>query len=685
MKKVMFMALAAFALVAASCVKEDTNNMNENNEPSVQRPANIRLTQSSATKAHMEDNLGLIWDAGDVIAFHYYHAGEPNAYWNTSYTLEDADITNNGYDAVFKGNLDAGNLLGLFRYNTNGGNEVYFTDTEKGTLAANAYTFTQSEAGLMNKSQIHLHSGIACVNVDNSADADVQDIPMEIMGTVFRLMPYTTSYNSETITSVAFSSNSRITGCVRYHYGSDIFYDSINDVNWNTAKSVIVNLGTGYSLSGATSKDTSKGIYFSLPATEAGVSEIIGYSIKVTTDAAVYYFDSSRVLTVGNNKVKNIYLDLKNATRVADGSTTGSYWFDGTLAGSYPGKAINVPAAGLANDESQYWLAYTNVGGAVDARYPNTDPDFYSKTAIVIRDAEGNTPDWVTLAWKPDSHFMRLNVLPNTSSDARVAKITILPPSHVGTFDLRANEPCKEITLTQAGDVTFTPVLSDFSSTTAVKGGSVITATIGLEIGGTPATTEQFNTYIGEVSISADNAKVTRSGSTLTIYVGVNPLATSRSITITAAYNEESDSQIITQDANDADIPQTFSYAFAGWQNDFDATGRQLNFSSAAESGAGHWVCVLVDVYKNGVRYTSDMPNEDKADFIKYVLQLSDDEYTELTSWITFDVTGGAGEVKIIITDRTANTTGSQKVFTGYLYLSDLSKIKQLLILRQDA
>ncbi len=685
MKKLVFAAFAAFAVIASSCIKEDTTPANGNTEPSVQRQANIRLSQSSETKAHVEDELGLIWDSGDVITFYYYHSGDANSYWNTPYTLENADITNDGHDAVYKANLDAGNLLGLFRYNTNGNNEVYFTDTNFGTLASNTYTFTQSEAGVMNKNQIHLHSGTACVPVDNSADADEQDIPMEIMGTVFRLMPYTTTYNSETITSVAFTSYSKIAGCVAYHYGSSISYDSVNDINWNTAKSVVVNLGTGFSLSGVTSKATSKGIYFSLPATETGVSDIVGYSIKLTTDVAVYYFDSGRVLTVSNNKVKNIYLDMKNATRVEDGSTTGVYWFDGTLAGSYPGTAINVPAAGVVNDETQYWLAYTNVGGAVDAHYPGADPEFYANTHIVIRDSDGNTPDWVTMAWKPDSHFIRLNVAANASSEPRVATITFLPPSHVLTYDLRANEPCKAITLTQAGNATVTPVISNLSSTTADKDGEVITATIGLEINGVAATPAQFDSYIGEVTYSSDYAKITRSGSTLTIYVGVNPLASSRAITVTATRDAESNDVVITQDANDAAIAQTFSYTFSSWQNDFDATGRQLNFASSAETGAGHWVIVINEVYKNGVKYTSDIPAADKPELIKYILQLSDAEYTDLTSWLTFDVTGGAGEVKIIITDREANTTGSQRVFNGYIYYSDLSRIKQLLILRQDA
>lgn len=677
--------MSILAVCFTSCQKESEQYKAPVDENG-QRQANVRLSSLDPTKAHMDDALGLIWDESDEITWFYYHSGDENAYWSTPYTLQAADITAPGYEAVYRGNLDAGNLWGVFRYNVNGNNEVYFANANAGfgTLSSGIYSFSQTEAGVMNKKQIHLHSGLNCVDLDNTADGDEQAVGMDIMGTVFRIIPFTNSYNTETISSVSILSYDNIIGTVRYHYGSNVYYDSVNDANYWSAKGVTVNLETGMSLSGVTSRENSKAIYFSLPATEAGVSTILGYTYIITTDAAVYYFDSAKQLVVENNKVKNVYLNMDKATRAPSGATTGTFWFDGNLAGSYGGNSLNYSAAGVTDDDSQYWLAYTNVGGAVNAMYPGSYPEFYSKTQIVILDSEGNTPDWITCAWKPspDPHFIRMNVAANTTSDVRTATITFLPPRHVLTYDLRDNEPVKRITVTQAGLATVAPIISSLSSTSSPKGGSVVTARIDLQINGVDATEDQFSSYINEVELTATNAKMVRSGHTLTLYIGVNPTAASRDITITATHESDVDTAVITQAANDAAIPQTFSYGFSAWQGGFDASGMTLNFN-IAEEDRGDWLAVLTGISKNGTPYGGDVPDEDKEDLLKYVFQLDDAGFAAAQEWLTFGVTGGAGECFIKILHKNANT-GPRRSVSLYIYNSDLEKVRTVITINQD-
>lgn len=676
--------LAMMAVLFTACQKEEQQHKAQVDENG-QKAAYVRLTSLDPTKAHIEDALGLIWDEGDEITWFYYHPGDADAYWSTPYSLASADITAPGYEAIYKGNLDAANLHGVFRYNANGNNEVYFANTNAGfgTLAADIYSFTQSAAGVMNKKEIHLHSGTTCMNLDNTADSDEQVVGMEVMGTVFRFIPFTTTYNSETISSVSILSGDYITGTVRYHYGSDVHYDSINDVNYWKAKGVTVNLETGMSLAGVTTREASKAIYFSLPATEAGVSTALGYTYKITTDAAEYFFDSAKMLTVENNKVKNVYLNMDKATRAPLGSTTGEFWFDGSLAGGYAGASLNYSAAGVTNDDHEYWLAYTN-DGSVNARYPADYPEFYEKTNIVIMDAEGNTPDWISVAWKPapDPHFIRINVAPNTTADIRTATITFIPPRHVLTYDLRANERVKRITVNQAGQATVTPVISDLSSTTSPKGGSVVTANINLKINGADATEDQFNSYINEVSLTATNAKMVRSGHTLTLYIGKNPTASSRSITISATRDDKSDSAEITQAAGDAAVPQTFSYSFSAWQGGFDNNGLTLNFNTAAED-RGDWLAVLTGLSKNGVAYGGDVPDEDKEALLKYVFQLDDAGFAAAQEWLTFGVTGGAGECFIKLIHKDANT-GPRRTVNLYIYNSNLETVRTVVTINQD-
>ena len=78
------------------------------------------------------------------------------------------------------------------------------------------------------------------------------------------------------------------------------------------------------------------------------------------------------------------------------------------------------------------------------------------------------------------------------------------------------------------------------------------------------------------------------------------------------------------------------------------------------------------------------LTESDKEALIKYAFQLTDAQYTELTSWLTLDVEGGAGEVKFLLKGKTANTTGSLRSFEMYLYRSDLSAPKTRVYIRQD-
>ena len=455
MKKYLYILMVALGAIAVSCQKEQDQNENPDPTPASSTVIKLLGAGDTAVKALIEDQQGSLWQAGDKVQFLYFHAGDADAYWSTDYELQASDITD-GNVATYRGNLDAGTLLGVFRYNNSGNTEFYFAESDK--LAKDTYTFTQAEAGRMEASQFHLHSGLAPVSIDNSGDADELEVPMNIAGTVMRLLPYTETYNDETIQSVSFSSSDFITGVVRYHYGNS-GYDSVKDVNWAMAKAVKVNLGTPCSLGGMTSRENSKGIYFALPATESGVSSIPDYEIVVTTDKAAYHFANTTGLELGENTVRNIFLKLENAEREDLTAIKGSYWFDGNLAGSYTGNALDYGSEAQDIADLGYWVVYSMdsaEGSPVVAREPADYPDFYTQTTLSIVDVATNAaPDWLQFGYTAgyaNSHLW-IKLTENTGDDKRQAVITFNYPEVACQYQLRANEPKKVITVTQEGQV----------------------------------------------------------------------------------------------------------------------------------------------------------------------------------------------------------------------------------------
>ena len=679
------LSIVCFVMAISCNVQEMENGKNHGsglNEGGIRLSSRVN-DDALPSRAHMSDALGIVWDEGDRILWRYYHKADPekDGYYSTEYELLDTDIENGGNEAIFRANLDDAELFGVFRYGYSGEQEMFFMETAK--TVENVYTFTQAEAGVMNKDILHLHSGTACIDVDNSGGGDAQTVAMEIAGTVLRLLPYTSTYNTESVQSVSiFGGGEYIAGVVKYHYG-DATYDYIN-TGWYPVKKIVANLGTPFSLTGVTSKTESKGIYISLPPTPSGLP-IKKYTVAVTTDAAEYFFDYTAPLAVENNKVKNLYLNLDKATvRAASGSTTGVYWFDGNLAGSYGGTTLDFDHEEQTKQD-QYWLAYTNVSGAVDARYPASYGDFYSKTRITVKDASGNTPSWLTCSWKPGSEVVAVHVDENTSADARTATITFSYPAHVYTYDLRSTEKSKVITVTQTGVAVVEASISSPSATTApATGVTTITATLDIDINGTPATPAQYDAYVNEVTLTATNASVTRSGSTLTILVGANPTNAERVARVTATTADATNYLDITQSAGTTNKELVFSYDCDGdWQNGQKGL-IQLNFNNTEDLSREDWLSLVTSLKKNGVAYASDVPASDKEALIKYAFQLTDEQYTELTSWITLDVEGGAGEVKFLLKGKTANTTGSLRSFEMYLYRSDLSAPKTRVYIRQD-
>lgn len=401
-----FAAAIAATAAAASCQQE-------NLEPEVQEQetVQVKVTIGEQTKG-FTDLEGITWEVGDQIKY----AGGVEL---TSQPLTAEQISEDGYTAsfTFAASLNEVDRTGWFcstKCHPSNYNEVEFT---LGNGSGNIYT--QEVAGEMNSRYLFLHSGTGIVSIKKG---ETPVVPMDIVGTIFRVIPYTSKYNDETIESVKLSSNTALVGTVAYDRGAGT-YKGVNDVNWQKFPTVEVSLGTPMSLNGVTSADNSKGIYMAVAATKEG-AELQGYKYTVKTDKATYVFDAmDKVLAVEENVVKNVTLNLDKATTRMDASTViGQLQYVGEL------KAEHSVSYAAGKYGLSYW--YAQVRDSADDEWEIREnkagtAQFYNKVAFsAIDDATGSEADWCSVSYRENDTWWDVTVTENTQPTTRSATVT---------------------------------------------------------------------------------------------------------------------------------------------------------------------------------------------------------------------------------------------------------------------
>ena len=399
-------AVLAVASLGVACNKEQ---LQDEIPSSGNGTVQVVVSIDNGTRS-FSDAEGVKWEVGDQIKY----AGGVEL---TSEPLTDKQITDNGYKAsfTFDKSLIAADRTGWFcstKCHPTNYTEVEFTlGTDNGNL------FTQAEAGQMNSRYLFLHSGTKSVSITKDV---VPEVKMEIAGTIFRVIPYTTKYNGEQILSVKLSSNTKLVGTVSYDRGAGT-YRGVNDINYKSYDFVKANLGTPFSLNGITSAETSKGIYLAVAATKDG-APLEGYQYQVITDQKTYVFDAMDAsLNVGNNVVKNVLLNLDRAAR-----------FDEIIYLAYRGiigSEITIPADASDNRDLGYYQAEISPNG-VDGWVAKTGDEnlaFYQDVTFSCIDEKTQQPaDWVTVKYSETGdrvHWM-LTSKANTSDEERTAIVT---------------------------------------------------------------------------------------------------------------------------------------------------------------------------------------------------------------------------------------------------------------------
>lgn len=425
----LLLALAFGASAFSSCVKE------EGQETDTNKTIQVEFSIGDEVKG-FTDMEGVKWEVGDQVKY----AGGVIL---TSDPLTAEQISEDGYTAsfTFDASLIAENRTGWFvstKCHPGNNDQVEFT-----LGAENGNSFIQDEAGKMNSRYLFLHSGTSLVNIEKDVAPSVK---AKIAGTIFRVIPYTSTYNDESVLSVKMSSNTDLVGTVGYDRGAtkeEDKYKGVNKINWKKYNFVMATLGTPFSMKGVTKAEESKGIYLAVAATPAS-APLDGYSYVVETDKATYTFNAmDKQLAVGENVVKNVLLNLDKGVRTTE---SGYLKYGGAL------NLSTIPADGCTDQDAGYWEAYTSADGNEPwtKRINSENAFFYSGVQFSYKDATSKEPvDWISVTYGgSDLCHWRVTAQPNTTDKERSVVVTATYPDVKG-YTIMDNYKTKTLTITQ--------------------------------------------------------------------------------------------------------------------------------------------------------------------------------------------------------------------------------------------
>ena len=687
MKKLVIYSLSVLLGIAlVSCAKEQRVEDVNATDSTVYK---VVLSNGPATSASFTDMDGLQWQEGDVLRW------EGNT-GNTSHTLTAGEISGDGYTATFEiaiPNIKNESPRGVFRYNYNSANNAEWNfgsperiviDPSISFTNGNNVTYTQSVAGEMNRAFVFLHSSTTWETFAQAATETPEiTASMDLLGSIFRILPYTTDYNDESITSVTFAlknSSKRLGGLVFYNYGGAEYLDA-NQKDYNSYHTAKVNLGTPFSLSGVTDKASSKGIYFAVPATNSAISG--GYTIVIRTNKATYTYSSDKDLNVSENKVRNFPILLDSAHRLGDDAVYGTYWFEGSLGSSYEYASAEVNVADLA-----YWYARSrdDGSGTENNREPADYPDFYTGIISAVDDATGLAPDWLTFNYASSTSTHLSVHLDANAGAARSATVTMTYHPFAHHYNLTGSAT-KVITISQAAYVTTTHTISTSEALSLDNGKHFgLIVNLDYELGGTPASLSEFNSYFSLSTLSATNARIRRSDKVVTVDVLPNPTASPRDIVISFTYDAVEKHVTFTQAAGASDYNPPYKYVIGDWTKTAGDPTISITADGTSSTPSGAWLCAFNNLQKWDGSAWVNVTDKAQIDFDVLCEQMfgktAEGDWFHL-DWNSFGAYPGESIIKVATGTVADANTGAARSFTGYVMEYDHSKHHRVYTMNQ--
>lgn len=432
-----FLAAMGMAALTVSCKQEGLEPV----APEEGQTIKVEVSLGETLKGTFTDREGLRWEVGDQLRCFYNNDGEPVV----SEGLKSTDISSDGSVAsfTFHSSVISQDRMVAFLSPNNHPSILYPKEVEFTLGDANNSSFFQENAGELTKRRLFLHSGLSLIPVKEGVEPKVK---MDICGSIFRILPYTTNYSNEKVLSVTLSSKTNIVGTVVYDRANGT-YKNVSEKNYASKNSTTVQLTNPLSLEGITSAETSKGLYLPIPA--SGSAAYDGYKYEVKTDKAIYTFDAmDKKLTVSENAIKNVYLNLDKATtRTAE---EGFVKYIGEFYGLSIGKDE------VKDKDLGWWKALVSS----DGKDPWTDrlnaenAAFYKPEFTCIDKATGKPATWISVRYYEGGDYCHWYAdVEKNAGEQRSADITATF-SNVGNYVVMDEFKTKTITVTQESAAT---------------------------------------------------------------------------------------------------------------------------------------------------------------------------------------------------------------------------------------
>lgn len=674
------LAVLAVASLGVACNKEQ---LQDEIPSSGNGTVQVVVTIDNEAVKSFSDVEGIQWEVGDQIKYGTY----------ISAALTAEQITNNGYTAsfTFSDELIQADRVGWFcstKCHPQNDTQVEFT-----LGVDNGNVFTQDEAGKMNSRYLFLHSGTGLVNIVKDK---VPVVTMEIAGSIFRVIPYTTTYNDEKILSVKLSSNTKLVGTVTYDRGVNSYtgVTEQNGAGWKAYDFVKANLGTPFSLKGVTSAETSKGIYLAVAATPSG-KPLDGYKYEVETDKANYVFDAmSTPLAVGNNVVKNVYLNLDKATsRVEGAGSNKPLTFSGGIGDT------TIEAVGVENKD--LGICAIDVDGVHAEDWngnSHNEAELYGSVTITPYvdgtgvGANATVADWLTVGYGKDSEgklnstHIFVTAQDNTGAERKSLVYCVYNAPEGYEFEGGKRQVYKRFFVTQKSGLTVEAAFSGFPIEAVAAAGATVTGKLNLTINGVNQTDVAAAIRTYGLNLSADkgaSASVDADG-TVTVVIPENPY-NNGGITYTVSLKKKDDSvaakvEIAQATGEGEAVTPSHTFEYIIFNNKEDGS-KDTGFGNAAGS-VGDWYRIE-NVTIDGTKYNpgNDLKNlvantelmaELKAKIFSFgeitkedvqvpgsdPLTTNPESFVELQAW-----TDGGAAIYFRIVFLNENTTGVRRTF----------------------
>lgn len=336
------------------------------------------------------------------------------------------------------------------------------------------------------------------------------------------------------------------------------------------------------------------------------------------------------------------------------------------------------PAAGTTG--WSWWVMTVNDANAETWSDPETQKLYKAGKFVCYDytgDVKGDVVDWLTVAYRTDGDgnvsntWWDITASENNTKAERKALVEFTMSAPEGySFANGSVEYVKAEVVTQKANIDITASFENLLTEKISNAGaaSVAAAKLSLSVDGqavadVAAALTQYNVTLS--ATGGANVDAVAADGTVTMTFPANAPAKERTYELSAMFNGSAKATAsFVQEAGTSDVA-LFTYTFGAWQS----KGQYTVQFNASQFDHKHWLAVFNDLKYLGETPAALSADDEKA-LIMQLLGLNEEQYAAQPFIFTVEF-GGAGETKVLIGIKEANTSGQMLVYNGTVYDAD--------------